>query len=75
MIRLDFGCQNTIFGPSSNVRIGLSKVNIRYSVLVRMSIWDFEYQNTILGLSSNAKIGLRMSKSIFVHISNVKIRF
>ena len=33
----EFKCQNSIFGPSSNVKIGFLNVKIRYSVQVRMS--------------------------------------
>ena len=54
-------CQNTIFGPSSNVKIKF-QCQIRYSAQVRISKSDFECQNAIFGPSSNVKIGFRMSK-------------
>ena len=53
--RSDFACQNSIFGPSSNIKIGfwMSRFDIRP---------HFECQNSIFGLSSNGKIEFRMSK-------------
>ena len=74
-------CQNTIFGPSSNVKIKL-QCQIRYSAPVRISKSDFECQNAIFGPNSNVKIGFRMSKCDIRpkfecqnRISNVKIQY
>ena len=45
-------CQNTIFGPISNVKIGFTRFGLSLNAK-----YDFECQNTIFGSFSNFKIG------------------
>ena len=56
MSKLDFECQNSIFGPKFECRNKILNVKIRYSARFRMSKWDFECQNSIFGPISNVKI-------------------
>ena len=55
MSKYDFECQNSIFGLSSDVKIGFECQN-SYSARIRMSKYDFECKNSIFGPSSNVKI-------------------
>ena len=55
MSKYDFECENAIFGPCSNVKIGflMAKCDIRHL---------FECQNTILNVKMRYSASMRMSK-------------